>query len=69
MELSFELKAYRFVEFVSLRQALAPCYKFDLHSAGVLARRSLFLRLKIDFLSLPGTMSQKATSRLGLFLP
>ena len=69
MELSFELKAYRFVEFVSLRQALVPCYKFDLHSAGVLGRQSLFLGLKIDFLSLPGTMSQKATSRLGLFLP
>ena len=69
MELSFELKAYRFVEFVGLRQTLAPCYKFDLRSAGVLARRSLFLRLKIDFLSLPGTISQKATSRLGLFLP
>jgi len=57
MELSFELKAYQFVEFVSLRQALAPCYKFDLHSAGVLARQSLFSRLKIDFLSLPKTMS------------
>lgn len=69
MELSFELKAYRFVEFVSPRLALAPCYKFDLHSAGVLARQSLFLGLKIDFLSLPETMSQKATSHLGLFLP
>ena len=57
MELSFELKAYLFVEFVSLRQALAPCYKFDLHSTGVLARRSLFLGLKIDFLSLPETIS------------